>query len=150
MIKESVEIIIFTGSYPYSKWEEYAFLQHEIQHLSNKFKKLTIVPSTTEGYMYDIPKNIVIEESFSKIYNIHRNYLIHEYRPPGLGWGVMCGDVLNPCYHYHPDNDTFNLAYPIDFFFDRTNHILDNLKIYLNEKGLDPYNIEILPDTQAW
>ena len=66
MVKENVNIVVFTRWFPYNKWHELSFLKDEIEFLNNSFNKVTIVPQKIEGDYYQLSNDIVINEEFAQ------------------------------------------------------------------------------------
>lgn len=63
---EKTTLILFTGSYPYSKAAEDTFLNPEIGYLVSNFDEVIIVPEILDGDKQEISHNIKIEESYAK------------------------------------------------------------------------------------
>jgi len=57
-------VILLTSSFPYGNGEQ--FLETEIEYLSRRFKKITIIPMSTGGIKRAIPKNIFVDENFAQ------------------------------------------------------------------------------------
>ncbi len=75
----------------------------------------------------------------------HRNSLVHELRTPGNGIEMGTDE---PFYHDmstfshagEPPLETIELVYPVKFFEHLCNTVLDELKQYLGENHLNPFN----------
>lgn len=106
------------------------------------------LPNTLKGYAISEKEEELIEDyqHFELLYSC-RNYLIHEYRSPG-GWGIPCESREAPCYFYRRSKSegTWQLGYPLSFFFRLANEAIDNFGKYLKENNIDPYDYTRLPE----
>lgn len=76
----------------------------------------------------------------------YRNSLVHELREPGRGMEFH-NDHDAPFYHGvttlesdgSAGEQTLELVYPLKFYFDLTERVLDNVERYLRNNAIDPY-----------
>jgi colanic acid/amylovoran biosynthesis glycosyltransferase len=60
-----VDLVLFTGSYPYDDVAEQTFLNQEVEYLTAAFERVIIVPENCEGQKYPLPSEIQVEEGYS-------------------------------------------------------------------------------------
>jgi hypothetical protein len=77
-----------------------------------------------------------------------RNFLLHEFRPPGYGMDSMCPDPQQPAYHGYHGEGRWYLAFPLGFFVRIARSSNFNFRKYLFDSGIDPY--ERVRDTEEW
>lgn len=65
MTRHTMDLVLFTGSYPYAIAAEDTFLDHEVEYLAAAFKRVIIVPEKCEGKKYSLPPGIQVEEGYS-------------------------------------------------------------------------------------
>jgi len=71
-----VDLILFTGSYPYSIAEEQTFLNQEVEYLAAAFERVIIVPENCEGQKYSLPSGIQVEEGYPAFLKSHSRMTI--------------------------------------------------------------------------
>jgi hypothetical protein len=77
----------------------------------------------------------------------YRNSLVHEFREPGHGFEFSDEDEL-PFYHgrtmFEGDSlegaRSLELVYPLNFYYKLTENIIRNVKAYLMENRINPYD----------
>jgi colanic acid/amylovoran biosynthesis glycosyltransferase len=69
MAKSTKSIVLFTRWFPYNKWKEISFLEDEMICLSNNYKLLTLVPQEIYGERYDLPEDVISDESLAAKFN---------------------------------------------------------------------------------
>lgn len=91
----------------------------------------------------DKEKKLVACSRHSDLLYTYRNHMVHEFRNPGYGM-EMSNDGTSPYYHgmFDPSSSqsTWELVYPAKFLRNTAEHLLDNLKQYLQSKDIDPYS----------
>ena len=60
-----MQLILFTGSYPFDIAAEHAFIGREIPYLLNHFERVVLVPKVRGGHRLEIPFNLNVDEDFS-------------------------------------------------------------------------------------
>ncbi len=71
----------------------------------------------------------------------YRNGLVHECRR--IGYGTDFAEGEKPHYHgmmKSPDENTWELVYPMKFIFRMCEECIENLMNYLHQEKIDPYN----------
>ena len=76
----------------------------------------------------------------------HRNSLVHELREPGYGMEFH-ENHDEPFYHgmttldsdNSPSGQTLELVYPLKFFFQLAERVINNVESYLRKNRIDPY-----------
>ena len=63
---KNINMIILTGSFPYSNRNEDTFLSNEINIFKNKLKKIIIIIFKKKGFKYPISNEIEVELGLSK------------------------------------------------------------------------------------
>jgi len=87
-------------------------------------------------------------QHYSILYR-YRNYLVHEAREPGLGMEIS--KATDAYYHgYLGKEGEWFLVYPLDLFKKLCSETIDNLKHYLIDSQIDPYEYDILEDTSRF
>ena len=97
MVKENLNIVVFTINYPFNKPLEHSFLKEELLHLQSSFKKVYVVPLCKEkGEKADLPANIILMTSlandlnsiglYSKLKLLGSFVLIKELLHKGRSW----------------------------------------------------------------
>jgi len=61
------KLLFFTNSYPYSSAAENTFIEPELPHLIREFSSIVIIPKSSEGDKSDIPHEISVDLSFSRM-----------------------------------------------------------------------------------
>jgi hypothetical protein len=75
---------------------------------------------------------------YAELFYGYRNMLVHGFKEPGHGI-EMSGDVTNPYYHSYTDG-RWELIFPVDFFESIFSEGLTNLKEYLQQYNINPYD----------
>ena len=78
---------------------------------------------------------------------VYRNHLVHEFREPGNGSEMDHKDKV-PYYHSLShmnregkiEKDTWELVYPLGFFFSLAQSAIIHIRRYLTKNHLDPYS----------
>jgi len=63
------DLILITGSYPYTAAAETTFINQEIKFLLNNFNRVIIVPQICKGERIKLPKEVIVDESYSQFTN---------------------------------------------------------------------------------
>jgi hypothetical protein len=110
---------------------------------------ITLWPKDSESKypIRGISKEITIESiQHVHIFYSHRNYLLHEFRMPGMLSSELCVREKEPtyCQLMHESDDEENevssweLMYPIGFYSILVENSLKNLSAYLRKNQIDP------------
>jgi len=114
-----------------------------IQNLQNYKKQIENSP--------DYKKEI---ENCSYLFLLYkyRNNLAHDMKEPGHGMESSEEDVpfYLPMTNLNTGRKTFELVYPVKFFFNICNECIHNLKCYFLKEGKSPYDVLKKKFKDAW
>ncbi|MCK5052399.1 MAG: hypothetical protein KAS53_11795 [Candidatus Cloacimonetes bacterium] len=141
-------------------FSEFDSLKTEVSKILNRIQTQSycIVDLDYEDICYRWPKiqfvkhkinNKKIDLSDIKHINLfynYRNYLIHELRRTDSTWD---DDIEHTEPYYEclidtritPNNNCWEIGYPLGFFVKICNELIHNTKEYLNSKSINPYSI---------
>lgn len=71
-----MDLVLFTGSYPYANAAEHNFLYQEVKYLNAAFDRVIIVPENCEGQKYYLPSEVQVEEGYSAFLKSHSRMTI--------------------------------------------------------------------------
>jgi len=71
-----MDLVLFTGSYPYAIAAEQTFLNQEVGYLAAAFERVIIVPENCDGQKYSLPSAIQVEEGYSAFLKSHSKMTI--------------------------------------------------------------------------
>ena len=92
-------------------------------------------------------RSAIQESSHANLLYVYRNHLVHEFREPGNGSEMDHKDKVpyyNGLSHMNHDGkiekDTWELVYPLGFFFSLAESSVVHIRRYLTKNDLDPYS----------
>jgi hypothetical protein len=140
----------------------YYYLKDKQEHIyeplksyaTEKVKKMrrgVVYKETYDDYLYNLKyqsaiENEILEYSYSRLFYKYRNYLVHEFRTPGLGSNYS--RTSNGIYYYnvthidvHSTYRTWELVFPAGYVSKLVYDSTNNLMNYYIEHNLNPYEV---------
>lgn len=115
----------------------------------SKMRSGTIYLTDFDDYLHNLNYLKVIEEqincfSYANLLYKFRNYLIHEFRTPGLGSNFIKSDAI----HYYSlteitgkgMNHSWELVFPVNYLYRLVSDCIKNIKEYCLINKINPYD----------
>ena len=128
----------------FSKKRINKMLKEEVKKRLSSWPKGQLIRPSDDPFYRDLAglantseKKIINKHRYSHLLWNKRNFAVHEFRTPGKGW-PLSNDNTSPYYHGFIGDQTFHLVMPLEFISQIVMKCNTNLKLHLDELGIDP------------
>jgi hypothetical protein len=118
--------------------------QHAERHLARReaYAIKQDPPSSELMACFPMSKKVIEDCAYLSLFYRYRCALVHEMREPGYGYESECN--LEPCYQTQEELPTgrltFQLTFPLSFFFTACDKCIANLKVCFLREGRSPFD----------